>query len=157
MSLTLPGLAVMCWRVAPAAGEQREPAFAQAAQGPQQRVASTGIIMAGSRVLDRDLHADADAATGQVLWRGVCGWRVILCSGLGAERLQVVVGGHLRGAGAPLLARSRVDSGVDVDPEGPARQLLDVTSAGGGHGVTITRIADIRSTTVIERVRILAL
>jgi hypothetical protein len=35
MSPILLGLAVMCWEGAPAAGEQREPAFAEAAQGPQ--------------------------------------------------------------------------------------------------------------------------
>jgi hypothetical protein len=45
-----------------------------------------------------------------------------------------------------------------MDAERPARELLDVTSGGGGHGATITRIAEIRSTTrsttVIERIRI---
>src|SRR6266496_5351015 len=51
-------------------------------------------------------------------------------------------GGCLVRAGpleAPRLASDRVGPGVDVDPEGPARQLLYVTSGDGGHGATITR------------------
>ena len=59
MSLILLGLAVMCW-----GGEQREPAFAQAAQGAEQRVASTGIGIEVTPVRglpDRDVHADASA------------------------------------------------------------------------------------------------
>ena len=59
---------------------------------------------------------------------------------------------------APRLAGDRVDSGVDVDMEGPARELLDVASGGGGQGSTMTQNADIRSTTrsttVIVGVRI---
>ena len=34
-----------------------------------------------------------------------------------------------------------------MDPEGPARELLDVASCGGGHGRTITRNAGIRAAT----------
>jgi hypothetical protein len=56
---------------------------------------------------------------------------------------------------APRLAGNRAGSGVDVDAEGPARELLDVASGGGGHGRTITRNADIRYTTVIVSVRIM--
>src|SRR5580704_15841100 len=64
MSLILLGLAVMCW-----GGEQREPAFAQAAQGAQQRVASTGIdieVMPVRGLPDRDVHADANAVVSRI-------------------------------------------------------------------------------------------
>lgn len=47
---------------APAAGEQREPAFAGAAQGPQDRLAGAGIDVefpAAGRLLDRDEDAQA--------------------------------------------------------------------------------------------------
>jgi hypothetical protein len=40
-----------------------------------------------------------------------------------------------------------VGSGVDGDPEGSAGKLLDVASGGGGHGSTIIRNTDFRSTT----------
>jgi hypothetical protein len=59
-------------------------------------------------------------------------------------------GGRLVRAGlleAPWLAGNRVGTGVDVDAVRPARELLDVPSGGGGHDSTISRIADIRSTT----------
>ena len=70
--------------------------------------------------------------------------------GLGEQPAERRGGGGFVRAGlleAPRLASNRVGSGVDMDPERPARELLDVASGGGGHGVTITRIADIRSTT----------
>jgi hypothetical protein len=47
---------------APAAGEQREPAFAETAQGPQDRVAGAGIDVefpAAGWLLDRDEDAQA--------------------------------------------------------------------------------------------------
>ena len=74
----------------------------------------------------------------------------VVAVGLGEQLAERRGGGGLVGAGlleAPRLAGNRVGSGVDVDPEGPARELLDVASGGGGHGSTITRNADIRSTT----------
>jgi len=77
--------------------------------------------------------------------------------GLGEQPSERRGGGGLVRAGlleAPRLAGDRVGSGLDVDPEGPAGEWLDVASGGGGHGSTITRNSDIRSTTVIVGVRI---
>ena len=54
---------------APAAGEQRESAFAQAAQGAEQRVASTGIDIEVTPVRglpDRDVHAGASAVVSRI-------------------------------------------------------------------------------------------
>jgi hypothetical protein len=86
----------------------------------------------------------------------------VVAVGLGEQLAEHGGGGSFVGAGlleAPWLAGDRVGSGVDVDPEGPAGELLDVASDGGGHGRTITRNADIRSTTrstgVIVCVRIM--
>ena len=102
----------------------------------------------------------------QVLGEGLAegGFAVgeVVAVGLGEQLAERRGGGGLVGAGlleAPRLAGNRVGSGVDVDPEGPAGELLDVASGGGGHGSTITRNADIRSTTrsttVIVSVRIM--
>ena len=60
--------------------------------------------------------------------------------GLG-EQLAEGGGGGLVGAGlleAPRLAGDRVGSGVGMDPKGPAGELLDVASGGGGHSSTMT-------------------
>ena len=60
----LEGLAVMCCRVRQRPEEQGEPAFAEAAQGPLDGVAGTGIdieFTAVWRLLDRDVQADASA------------------------------------------------------------------------------------------------
>ena len=54
---------------APAAGEQGEPAFAQAAQGAEQRVAGAGIdieVPPAGGLLDRDAEADARAVVAGV-------------------------------------------------------------------------------------------
>jgi hypothetical protein len=54
---------------APAAGEQGEPAFAQAAQGAEQRVAGAGIdieVPPAGGLLDRDADADARAVVAGV-------------------------------------------------------------------------------------------
>src|SRR4029453_2652020 len=70
--------------------------------------------------------------------------------GLSEQFAERCSGGGFVGAGlleAPRLAGNRVGSGIDVDPEGPAGELLDVASGGGGHGSKITRNTDIRSTT----------
>jgi hypothetical protein len=72
--------------------------------------------------------------------RWLRGWGAVAV-GLGEQPSERRGGGGLVGAGlleAPRLADDRVGSGVDVDPEGSARELLDVASGGGGHGVTIT-------------------
>ena len=69
--------------------------------------------------------------------------------GLGEQSAERRGGGGLVGAGlleAPRLARDTVGPGVDVDPERPTREFLDVASGGGGHASAITRNADIRST-----------
>jgi hypothetical protein len=86
----------------------------------------------------------------------------VVAVGLGEQLAERRGGRGLVGAGllkAPRLAGDRVGSGVDVDPEGPAGELLDVASGGGGHGSKITRNTDIRSTTrstaVIVSVRIM--
>ena len=74
----------------------------------------------------------------------------VIAVGLGKQLAERGGGGGLVRAGlfeAPRLASHRVGPGVDVDPERPARELLDVASGGGGHGAKITRNADIRSTT----------
>jgi hypothetical protein len=74
----------------------------------------------------------------------------VVAIGLGEQAAECRGGGSLVGAGlleASRLAGYRVGPGVDVDPERPARELLDVASGGGGHAVAITQIADIRSTT----------
>jgi hypothetical protein len=74
----------------------------------------------------------------------------VIAVGLGEQLAEGPGGGCFVGAGlleAPRLARDRVGSGVDMDPEGPAGELLDVASGCGGHGSKITRNADIRSTT----------
>jgi hypothetical protein len=58
-----------------AAGEQRESAFAQAAQGAEQRVASTGIDIEVTPVRglpDRDVHADASAVVSRIGQGGQC-------------------------------------------------------------------------------------
>jgi hypothetical protein len=54
---------------ASAAGEQREPAFARAAQGAEQRVASAGIDIEVTPVRglpDRDVHGDASAVVSRI-------------------------------------------------------------------------------------------
>jgi hypothetical protein len=56
----------------------------------------------------------------------------VVAVGLGEQLAERRGGGGLVGAGlleAPRLAGNRVGSGVDVDPEGPAGELLDVASA----------------------------
>ena len=61
----------------------------------------------------------------------------VVAVGLGEQLAERRGGGGLVGAGlleAPRLAGNRVGSGVDVDPERPAGELLDVASGGGGHG-----------------------
>jgi hypothetical protein len=81
----------------------------------------------------------------------------VIAVGLGEQLAERRGGGGLVRAGlleAPRPAGDRIDSGVDVHSEGPARELLDVAS-GGGHGSAITRNADIRSTAVVVHVRIM--
>ena len=54
---------------APAPGEQGEPAFAQAAEGPEQRVTGAGIdieVPAVGGMLDRDVNADPGAVVAGV-------------------------------------------------------------------------------------------
>jgi hypothetical protein len=90
----------------------------------------------------------------QVLGEGLAdgGFAVgkVVAVGVGEQLAERRGGRSLVGAGlleAPRLAGDRVGSGVDVHPEGPAGELLDVASGSGGHGSTIARNADIRSTT----------
>jgi hypothetical protein len=62
--------------------------------------------------------------------------------GLGEQPTERCVGGGLVGAGLPeqaFLAGDWIGSRVDLDPERAARQSLDMTSAGLGHGGTIAR------------------
>jgi hypothetical protein len=69
MSLILLGAGGDVREGAPAAGEQHEPAFAPAAQGAEQRVASTGIDIEVTPVRglpDRDVHADASAVVSRI-------------------------------------------------------------------------------------------
>ena len=68
----------------------------------------------------------------------------VIAVGLGEQLAERRGGGGLVRAGlleAPRLAGDRVGSGLDVHSEGPARELLDVASGGGGYGSTITRNA----------------
>jgi hypothetical protein len=76
---------------APAAGEQGEPAFAQAAQGTLKRVAGAGIEVkfpAAGWLLDRDEDADPGAVVPRVGEGGQasCGGPVQGGQGMGAGR-----------------------------------------------------------------------
>jgi hypothetical protein len=102
------------------------------------------------RLPGRQLQVGHFEVLGESLAEGGFPVGEVVTVGLGEELAERRGGGGLVRAGlleAPRLAGNRVGSGVDVDAERPARELLDVASGGGGHGVTITRIADIRSTT----------
>jgi hypothetical protein len=77
--------------------------------------------------------------------------RQAVAVGLGEQPSERRARGGLVGTGlleASRLTCDRVGSSVDVHPEGPAGELLDVASGGGGHGSPITRNADIRIMTL---------
>jgi len=91
---------------APAAGKQGEPAFAEAAQGPLDGVAGTGInieFTAVWRLLDRDVQADASAFIARIGQGGkaACGGPV--------DRWQGVAAG-----GGDVVYRARFRRGVNT-------------------------------------------